>query len=203
LKPLDKKITFLPGQFAFLKFEINGELNESHPFSFSSAPQSPSLRFSIKKLGEFTQFIEQIPAGTIAKIDGPYGTFSYKTFKNKRQVWVAGGIGITPFLSMATSLQGDDQKVDLYYCVKDDSEAVYLGELSAIADKQKNLRMIPIMSNQVGLLTAQTIFAKSDDLDEAAFLICGPKTMMSSLRAQLRSLGVANRYIHTEEFDLK
>ncbi len=195
-------IDYLPGQFAFFKPEAKGVLGESHPFTISQAPDKNQLRFSIKQQGDFTNALSEIKPGQKVKIDAPYGSFSNHVVTAKRQVWVAGGIGVTPFLAMASALDGS-QQVDLYYSLKNKSEAVYLDELQKDASKVKGLKVIPHFADQAGFLTAEVIFNQSAELKNAAFLICGPPAMMKALRSQLRSHGVPNKNIHTEEFSLQ
>ncbi len=201
LSPIGKAVQHLPGQFAFVKFEHKGVLGESHPFTISSSSSAKQLRFSIKQLGDYTGELAKLEVGQLAKIDAPYGTFSNKVVKNNRQVWVAGGIGVTPFLSMAESLE-DDQQIDMYYSVKDKNEAVYLSTLQNIATKNNNFNLVLVDTQKHGYLTADKIFAQSKDLDSAAFMICGPPAMMKSLIEQLLQKGVARKHIHTEEFSL-
>ncbi len=201
LKPKTTAPKFLPGQFAFVKIESNGVLGQSHPFTISSSPKQGYLRFSIKCLGDYTAEIVNVKKGQTVKIDAPYGSFSNKVVLNNRQVWVAGGIGVTPFLAMSADLDGN-QRVDMYYSVKDSKEAVYANELQKIANTNKNFRLNIVYTSKDGFLTADGIFEHSDALDVAAFLVCGPPSMMKSLRTQLRLKGVANKNIHTEEFSL-
>lgn len=191
-----------PGQFVFVKFDTPGVLGESHPFTVSAPPQAGKLRFSIKNLGDYTAAIQNIQPGLTAKIDGPYGTFSNTIIKNPRQIWVAGGIGITPFLAMAGAL-GGDQQIDLYYSVKNAQEAVYLEELQHLAKGKANLVLHPYYTEKSGLLTADYIFKASQNRKGAAYLVCGPPGMMKALKNQLVSGGVARHNVHTEEFGLK
>lgn len=201
LEPKEKPITFLPGQFAFVKIDSDGVLGQSHPFSISSTPSQTQVRFSIKQLGDYTSALSQAKVGQSVKIDAPYGSFSNKVVKSNRQVWVAGGIGVTPFLSMAASVDGS-QQIDMYYSVKESKEAVYLKELQAIEAKNNNFRINLVDTTKSGYLTADKILTNIEDIDTTAFMICGPPSMMKSIRQQLKVKGVKNRSIHTEEFSL-
>ncbi len=200
LTPQGEPMKYLPGQFAFIKLEADGILGQSHPFSMSSDPAGKELIFGIKVLGDYTRALEDVQPGTLVKVDGPYGTFSNKIVKNKRQVWIAGGIGITPFMAMAKALDSS-QDVDLYYSAKNHKEAIYMEELSRLSKTKKNLRIIPFMEDEKGFVNAELIFEMSKELDDANFMICGPMMMMKSLRSQLRDKGVANKNINTEEFN--
>ncbi len=192
----------LPGQFAFVKFNTPGKLGESHPFTISAPPQANKLRFSIKNLGDYSADVAKLQPGTTAKIDGPYGTFSNVIIKKDRQVWIAGGIGITPFLAMAGALSGD-QQVDLFYSTRTKGEAVYTAELQSLVRGKANLRLHLFTTEDQGFLTADYIFKASQNINNAAFLVCGPPGMMKAIRKQLKSKGVAGHNIHTEEFGLK
>ena len=191
---------YKPGQFAFIKVDTTGLLSQSHPFSMSSRPGTNKISFGIKNLGDYTLALGDIKTGSTIKVDGPYGTFSNTIVDKPRQIWIAGGIGITPFLSMASALESG-QQVDLYYSTKSSEEAVYIKELQDISSKNKNLKLIQFVQNKSGYLTADAIFKLSKDIDEANFMICGPPAMMSSLRKQLRARGIENKNINTEEFN--
>lgn len=194
-------LSYLPGQFAFIQIRKSGVLRESHPFTISMAPFDNRLRFSIKQLGDYTIALSEVTKGQKIKVDGPYGTFSNKIIKNPRQIWIAGGIGVTPFLAMAEGLD-NSQQIDLYYSVKTKNDAVYLDELRKDAKKHPNLRIIPFSTDKYGYLNADIILKNSKNIDKAMYMICGPTAMMKSLRQQLKAKGVSNKQIHTEEFAL-
>ncbi len=203
LKPQKDSFAYMPGQFAFIKFSLPGVLGESHPFTISSAANPAILRFSIRQLGDYTNMLHEVKVGTPIAIDGPYGTFSNQVVTNQRQIWVAGGIGITPFLAMSSNIQDKSQKIDLYYSVQKKGEDIYLDELQNNAKKYTNIRLIPFYTDQSGYLTADVIQKISGQFNTStAFLICGPPSMMKSLRGQLVDLGVPKKSIHTEEFSL-
>jgi len=204
LTPVGKSMAFLPGQFAFIKAEADGVLGQTHPFTMSGASTDigvPTLKFGIKTLGDYTKLMAKAKTGLKIKVDGPYGTFSNKVILNHRQIWVAGGIGVTPFVAMAEALE-DSQRVDLYYSTKSTQEAAYLPKLKQIAKFKTNLNIIPFTSSINGLLTADYIFKTSSDLTDATFMICGPQSMMTSIKKQLRARGVIKKNINTEEFNL-
>ena len=91
--------THRAGQFLFVRFPGRKELNESHPFTISSAPAETDLRLTVRASGDFTRALfEQLEPGLDAVLEGGYGLFDYKQ-GGQKQIWVAGGIGLTPFLS--------------------------------------------------------------------------------------------------------
>jgi predicted ferric reductase len=138
-------------------------------------------------------------------VEGAYGRFSYGNFGNSQQIWVAGGIGITPFLSMARALGPDVARVDLYYSVKNESELVGLAELQAVQASGQNqvFRLFPFVADKQGFLTAAYIDQYSGGLQGKDVLLCGPPPMMKALKKQLRDLGVPRRRVHSEEFSLQ
>ncbi len=94
------------GQFLFVRFPGEKDLNESHPFTISSAPAEDVLRLTIKASGNFTrELFARLKDDTHAIIEGAYGMFNYKT-GGPKQIWIAGGIGLTPFLSFVRDMDG-------------------------------------------------------------------------------------------------
>lgn len=199
LEPEGKVMDFLPGQFVFVIFFGDKISRESHPFSISSPPDKNNLKLVIKSLGDFTENLRNVKAGGVVSIDGPFGRFSYRNFENKNQIWLAGGIGITPFLSMARSLSESNYKIDLYYCTSNRSEAVLLDELSVI---NSNIKVMPWYSEEKGFITAESVFNLSGGLEGKDILLCGPVQFMKGLERQFLKLGVKNKNIHFELFNL-
>jgi predicted ferric reductase len=157
------------------------------------------VRFTIKALGDYTQKLMDLKPGTKATIEGPFGAFSYLNGHRKKQVWVAGGIGITPFLSMARNFKRR-YHADLYYCVKTEGEMVFANELTALSDKSPGFHLIPICEDTDGFISAGTINKVSKGLTDKDFFICGPPVMMDALVKQLKELGVTDEQIHIEDF---
>jgi len=123
MKPRGRHLRYRPGQFAFLRFDLPG-LKQAHPFTVSSAPQADGkLRFSIKASGEWTSALSRtLSVGTTAFVEGPYGHFTLPKHVEPT-VWIAGGIGITPFLAWAEALAPDASPVHLFYYVRTKAEA--------------------------------------------------------------------------------
>lgn len=145
--------------------------------------------------------LRELEAGAIAIIEGPYGSFSHRRGVRRRQVWIAGGIGVTPFLSMARSLaQHELEALDLYYCVETATEAVFVDELRAIAARHAGFRVCLLSRDEVGFITAARIATEVADLVSRDVFVCGPPAMISSVRAQLIDNGVPAEQIHAEEF---
>ncbi len=200
LSPNKEKLEFKAGQYAFISFKSKITGRESHPFSFSSKQGENDISFTIKNLGDFTQNIKNLEKGTLADIEGPFGKFTYDNANFKKQIWIAGGIGITPFLSMAKSIKGqNDYNVEIYYCVRNEKEAVYLNELLSLNDPQ--IKIIPHYSDNSGFINANLIKEKSG-LDEKSIFICSPVPMIRALKKQFKNKGINDNFIYSEEFSL-
>ncbi len=203
LKPSTTPFSYHAGQFVFLSLRQEGLSKENHPFSFVSAPHEKEIKFAIKELGDYTKTLLGLRVGSMVHIEGPYGSFGSGHKTLAPEIWLAGGIGITPFVSMAKSLIKDhSRQVILFYAVRAESEAVYLTDLEKIVEQAPNFRVIPYFSNRSGHLTAKQIEQESGSLADRCFYICGPAPMMRSLKEQLVAIGVAVNNIQTEDFSL-
>jgi predicted ferric reductase len=207
LAPLGEPLAFAPGQFLFVCFHSPtldrqfGPLlrNQFHPFSITSAPDERTLRITVKAVGDYTRAMRLLAPGTEAVVEGPYGSFGAET-DNERQVWIAGGIGVTPFLSMARSLDGTGPEVDFYYCVERAPEAHFLDEFRSIARERDGFRVELVPRETDGFLTGARLAAENEQLASTDVLVCGPPAMLDSLRPQLSARGVARERFHAEEF---
>lgn len=202
LHPTGRSMPFVAGQFAFLRFAHQPVGGEAHPYSMASPPGEQSLRFTIKHLGDYTAHIDDVAPGAHASIEGPYGRFSHRYVRGKQQAWIAGGIGIAPFLSMAASL--DDRAgytVTLFYGYADDGPPLILAELTELAAAHRNLTVVLVAQQRDGVVDAALLRARLGGLEGIEFLLCGPPPMLHALQHQLDDAGVSKRRIHFEEFD--
>jgi len=201
--PKNRELKFSPGQFAFVKFFSKELTKEAHPFSFSSATGNP-LKIAVKELGDYTNKIGNLKVGDSALFEGPFGAFSFRNYSNKKQVWIAGGIGITPFLSMLRSINEEDSNytIDLYYSVKDEECLAFKEEIEQINKTNKNLKTFFWITCKNGFISADSIKTETPDLENRDIFICGPPVMMSSLKSQFLKRGIDKRHIHAEEFQL-
>ena len=199
LEPVAHPIRHRPGQFAFVSLE-DGPSREQHPFTMSAAPAGGALRFSIKASGDFTLALQShVPDGSLASIEGPYGRFDF-TKAGPRQLWLAGGIGITPFLAFAPTLDGS-RDVRLVWAVHDTGDAVHGDELKRVADAGVGLDLTVHVTSESGRLKLADLgLTQTRGLD---VYICGPIPMRKAFVAELRALGVPRDRIRFEEFSLR
>jgi predicted ferric reductase len=193
------------GQFLFVNFPGDQILNESHPFTISSAPHEDVLRLTIKASGDFTRYLlDNLKPGMDAVIDGAYGMFDYKT-GGPKQIWIAGGIGLTPFLSFVRDMKGDlSHDVHLFYTVRHLDEALFVDEIVAIAARNPRLKTYIRYSATQGSLTVEEIARHAaGNLLAHHIYICGPLPMIQAFEKKFLEMGVPGNHIHYEEFNFR
>ncbi len=201
LEPVGRGIAFMPGQFIFVSFRSAAVSREPHPYSIASAPGNGTLAVVVKALGDHTAALKGLTPGARADIEGPYGTFSYLNVPNVRQIWIAGGIGVTPLLSMARNLDGSTGEIDFFYCTEGPEHAHFIDELYAKADRYPQFRVVPIRSRSLGRISAQDIIGVSRPIEhDAAILICGPPAMNANLATQFIERGIPRSQVYFEDF---
>jgi predicted ferric reductase len=202
LEPAGKRLAFTPGQFVAIAF--GGENGwQRHPFSIASAPHQHQLEVGIKAAGDYTSRLrDKLRPGTPAKLAGPFGGFDYR-LGGRDQVWIAGGIGITPFVSWLRSLDRTfEQSVDFYCSIARRSDELYGEDLAAAAAAHPSLRIHLAVTEESGRLTAaQTLEGQTPD--EVSIYMCGPPPMMHSFDHDFRRMGVPRNHIRWEQFDIR
>ncbi len=193
------------GQFLFVRFPGDKTLNEPHPFTISGAPSDDVLRLTIKASGDFTRYLfHTLQAGADAVIEGAYGMFDYKT-GGQKQIWIAGGIGLTPFLAFIRDMDGNpDHAVDFYYTVRHREEALFLDEIEAAAEKNPRLKVRVRFSATEGSLTVDEIVENAGgDVRKHDIYLCGPFPMVQAFTRKFKELGAPGERIHYEEFNFR
>jgi predicted ferric reductase len=206
LRPVESPLRFAPGQFAFAAFydyEDYRGCKEYHPFTIASAPDKGELRLIVKALGDCTTRMQSLRPGVLARVQGPFGAFARQASAKQPQVWIAGGIGITPFASLAEDLAPDGPPIDLYYAAATRDDAVCLPEIERAAGRSQRLRVISLFADRGEILSAERIDAQSGPLAGKEFFICGPVEMVQAISSQLRALGVPGDAVHSERFDFR
>lgn len=204
LAPRGGNLRHRPGQFAFLRFDLPN-LGEAHPFTISSAPRADGkLRFSIKSPGDWSSEVPYyLQAGGAVWVDGPYGHFRRRA-SAVADIWIAGGIGITPFLAWAEAMLPESPDAHLFYSVRNRADAPHLDELEALASQKPNLHLHLIESAVAGRLDAATIQQTTGaDLKRTHVYFCGPTAMREGLQDGLERLGLRAARFHYERFEMR
>ncbi len=208
-----KKFSHLPGQFQFLRFfSESGVPSEEHHFTISSSPtQQDYVTSTIKEMGDFTSKISRLKNGDTAVIDAPYGRFSYTLHPEKRLVFIAGGAGITPIMSMLSHIKDTKPDVEpvLLYANKNIDSAVFRKELEKMVKGEiPGFKLVHVLGDTTGAENAEKGRIDKDliekycgeNIEEKGFYICGPPPMISAAVNALVLLGVKKQKIHTEIF---
>jgi predicted ferric reductase len=207
-----RRFDFLPGQFQFITFD-QGK-GEEHPFTISSSPSIGNNHSStIKGSGDFTKTIGSVKPGDQVGIQAPFGRFSHVLEPGERNpVFIAGGIGITPFMSMLRYMRdtGEDRDVLLFYANRSEEDIVFRNELDSMAAlASPRLRVVHVLDvpgkewqGEQGRIDRPLIEKYAGDLNNRLFYLCGPPPMMNALAALLIDAGVPAKRIRTERFAL-
>ncbi len=207
-------VTYLPGQFIFLTLYREALPVEEHPFSISSSPaHSAYLTSTIKASGDYTATIGQTSVGDRAALRGPFGRFSYVLHPDETDlVFVAGGVGITPLLSMLRHMRDTHANVNvrLIYANRTEADIVARKELDEIAaGSSPTLQVHHVLSNagpswtgEQGRVDATLIEQYAGDVGGKVFYISGPPRMISDLSRGLSRIGVPSGSIRVERFEL-
>src|SRR3989339_60529 len=204
LKPKNKALTYSAGQFIFVRFYNEHLSKEAHPFSIASKSDGYHIILIVKKLGDFTNELHQIKAGDKVTVEGPYGRFMYQQHPKHDQIWIAGGIGITPFLGMAQDLEKNEKftnPITLFYAVKNKNELVGENVLKRVAKNRQNFCYVPWLSETQGRLTVDKIIAKCSNIKNTKYFLCGPPQLKNAIINALLKLGVSKKNINEEAFD--
>lgn len=205
--------TFLPGQFAWVTLRSSPLRAKEHPFSISSSAARPAeLQFTIKELGDFTRTIKDVNVGELAYVDGPHGVFTTDHYPGaERFVFLAGGVGIAPIMSMLRTLsdRGDDRPLRLIYGNWRWDEILFREELESLRPRLR-LEIVHVLqeappgwTDLTGVLSEDVLCrAIPAEADAAHFFVCGPLPMTASVQRTLRRRGVPMHRIHFERFDM-
>jgi predicted ferric reductase len=213
LEPVDHDgLRFRPGQFAWLKLGGSAYSIEEHPFSFSSSAETRDrIEFGIRELGDFTGGIGAVRPGAIAYLDGPHGAFSPDLEPAAGYAFFAGGVGITPFMSMLRTLaaRGDRRPILLVYGEQRWERIAFREELDALV-RRLDLTVVHVLeeppeewSGERGFIDADVVKRHlPDDGIDRLHLICGPGPMIDAVERALSRRRVPLDRIRSERFDL-
>lgn len=201
----EKPFRFIAGQFAFLRLDGH-KLHARHPFTISSAPHEDELRFTIKDSGRFTGIAKTLKPGDEILIDGPFGKFKARNAKNL--VFIAGGVGITPFMSMIRANMHTEkpQQITLLYGSKTEADIIFKKNFDEL--QVEWFKKVYVLSNvdnasslyEKGFIDSTLIKKYVTDIENSIFYICGPEIMKDNVKKTLADMGVPSKNVMIEDF---
>ncbi len=211
----NKILYFKPGQFAWITTWKTPFFDSEHPFSISSSSEKPQeISFTIKDLGKFTNTVKSMQIGQAVYVDGPHGAFSIDRYPYAEHlVYIAGGIGITPIMSMLRSMadRGDQRPARLFYNNRDWDSITFREEIETIK-QLLDLEVIYTLEKPPQKWAGETGFMTQEILHNhlgnawaqkgTEVFMCGPQVMMNIVKKQLWAEGFLEAQIHYELFNL-
>ncbi len=205
-------LAFRPGQYAWLTLGDSPWRLQQHPFSISSSADAALLEFTIKPLGDFTRRIGTVVPGTRAFVEGPYGEFVYLPDRcPDGAVLIAGGVGITPIMSMLRTARdrGATAPLWLVYGNPDWDAVLFRDELAALAEELP-LTLIHVIETPPADWRGETGRIDGALLDRCLparlatlpVYLCGPDALANAVEPELVARGVPADRLYSERFDL-
>ncbi len=190
------------GQFAFVTFDRK---EGKHPFTIASAwdPKSREIMFITKGLGDYTRFLpDTLQPGGEAIVEGPYGRFTFQD-SEERQIWVGGGVGITPFIAKMKDLAqtAGTKTIDLIHSSKEHSPKA-LALLQADAEAA-GVNLHVLIDDRDGFLTPDRLREMIPEWKTASVWFCGPAGFGQALREDLLAQGLSAGNFHQELFNIR
>jgi predicted ferric reductase len=203
LRSLARPALAKPGQFVMAAFFEGPHFHgcgEYHPYSVSGVQPKGTLVLSIKALGDCTRNIQALEPGVAVRVQGPYGSFLGDR-PTAPELWIASGIGITPFLSQLRAAPLTRPTV-LIYAHREPRDVPYLAELNRYAAEQSQLHFHDL---QLGseLAPLLSLLESLPDLTAHHAYLCGPPPLVEAVRGWLGRHGLPPAQIHFERFDFR
>lgn len=208
LEPLGAPLRWRPGQFVFVAFFKGSDwrgCGEYHPYTIAgdAPPDGRGLRLLIRALGDCTAHLQTVRPGVRAMVQGPYGSFLARRDPARSQLWIAGGIGLTPFLAALGAPGGSVPSVDLVH-VHRPGDALALDCAGAAAEPAPaGVRLHSIEAGDDPDAVWRRLLDRVGDPAARQVFLCGPPPLVDALSARLRGAGVAAQDIHSERFDFR
>ena len=204
---------FLAGQYIALFLEVGG-IRTSRPYSISSQPkQTGYYDITIRRIenGLVSNYLlDEVKRGDMLACSGPAGNFYFNPLiHQKTMVCIAGGSGITPFMSMIREIIecGLDRTVVLFYGNKTTDDLIFGAELTRVSKRFENIHFIPVIeeasadySGACGFITRDVIRAALENIEEKSYFICGPMGLYEFCLPELEKLGIPRRKIRREMY---
>lgn len=198
------KFRYLPGQFLHLaleEYDPSGGWPESRCFSFQSSPASEFIKITFSVKGNFTnRMAEELTTGKIIDLKLPYGELFQKEHSKDKAVFIAGGTGITPFLSLFNDKSFSEYRnPKLYLGVRGRCYNIYEEDLALALQINHSLVVKIKYQDEEGVLDVDNIF--NENSINSTYFISGPKLMIYSFKTRLTALGLNEYYVMTDDWE--
>ena len=185
----------------------------THTFSIASCPSEEEILVTTRMRDTvFKRALSSLPAGSGVRIEGPIGSFSLHNNTSRPAVFLAGGIGIAPFLSMLSHATQEKLRhpIVLFYANRYLEDAAFIDALWKLERANPRFRFVPTLTRsaengaawrgKTGYISSEMLFAQIGVLRGPIYYIAGPPTMVAATRRTLVEVGVEEDDIRTEEF---
>jgi predicted ferric reductase len=206
-----RDFSFKAGQFAWILPSRNPFTPTYHPFSMSSSAERSRVEFTIKQVGGFTGSMRKLRVGDRVYIDGPHGSFTLERHPGMGYVFIAAGVGVTPFLSMLATLadRGDQRPVWLFLGNRHEDQVVGVRQLARLRGRL-NVRVVHVISRPSDQWTGERghidayLFDRHLPLERRSlqYFVCAKEPMVRSVEEALRALDIPADNIHSEQFGM-
>ena len=208
--PRPATLNYKAGQFLFATIKAEDGKELSKPFSISSSPtETKHIEFT-KKLSEseFSTALKALKEGDWARIDAPYGSFTFEG-EHEKICLLGGGIGITPFMSICRYCTDKriGTKITLLYGNRSESDIVFRKEFEALQKQNPNLKVVFTVNEPssewkgaTGLINAELVKKEIPDYKETVFYTCGPPAMVEAMEKLIEALGLPKTQLKREYF---
>jgi ferredoxin-NADP reductase len=206
--------SFQPGQYGGFTLIDPKEMDDrgiTRRFSILSTPEDKHVAIAIRCIqpSAFKRVLSTLPIGQEIKFAGPTGSFVLHADKTTPAVFIAGGIGITPFYSMIrdATFHQSTQPIFLFYGNHQIADAAFLDELNYLQQQNPYFKMIPVLDKpdvqwhgEVGFINHILINKYIRDLSEPIFYVCGSPGMVTVIQETLAEMGIDEDKIRVEDF---
>lgn len=173
-------------------------------FSLVSAPFEPELVVAtrVREASAYKSALMRLPMGTAVKLSGPIGTMTLHEDSARAAVFIAGGIGITPFISMLRQAMHDQRRHRLFllYSNRRPEDAAFLPELQALARQHVNLSLYTAMTASDGRINQGIVRNVVREAARPIYYLAGPPALVESMTKILACIGVGNDDLRSESF---
>lgn len=198
------------GGFTLINPPITDAKGATRRLSILSAPQDPHLSVAVRvQDSAFKRVLNECPLGTEIKFAGPTGNFILHEDQSIPAVFLAGGIGITPFYSMLRTVTLDrlPYRIYLFYGNQTPEDAALLPELNLLQEQNPNVTLINTIANpsphwhgETGYVSDTMLKKYIPDLNQPIFYVCGSPTMVAAIQKLLLEMGIEDTRIKVEDF---